>query len=148
MTDPMIASLIREVLAEELQRIGRGKGGIPRIKPRVCEVEVSIKCDADLQSFVDRLISISENASEWRKLKSGNLVFRLASAKNVEPTEAPAIKAEAQHVERIESGLLTERQVDRLSPGIQKILLAKDVRTTPLARDRLRQRGILIERIG
>ena len=50
------------------------------------------------------------------------------------------------HTEVIERGLLSERHVDRLPRETARVRLGPHVRMTPLARDRLRRRGIAIER--
>ena len=50
------------------------------------------------------------------------------------------------HTESIERGLLSERHVDRLPRGTARVRLGRDVKLTPLARDRLRRRRIAIER--
>ena len=50
------------------------------------------------------------------------------------------------HMEVIERGLLSERHVDRLPRKTARVRLGPHVRMTPLARDRLRRRGIAIER--
>jgi hypothetical protein len=42
--------------------------------------------------------------------------------------------------------MVTERQVNALPAGTTQLVIAGSVRLTPLARDRLRQRGIAVER--
>jgi hypothetical protein len=47
---------------------------------------------------------------------------------------------------RIDKGMVSERQIDALPPGTSQLVIGKSVRLTPLARDRARARGIILER--
>ena len=145
MSDPVLAQIVREVLAEELTRLRKTKRGTAESGERR-EITVAVNDDGDLQDLVRRIIAVCEQPGELARLKAGKIVFRLSGAKTGETT-ANAPPAASGAAARIESGLLTERQVDRLAPGTKSVVLGKAVRTTPLARDRLRQRGISIERM-
>ncbi|MBC6416328.1 MAG: hypothetical protein GDA47_00655 [Rhodospirillales bacterium] len=141
--DREIRSLIREVLAEELAKLG-GHGAKP---PR--EEQVSIANDRDLASFVQRLLQMSRNGETRAAIEQGRLVFRLVRA---ECAAAPAPVPHSPSSQRIDSqridrGFVSERRVDALPPGTSLLQVGKAVRFTPLGRDRLRQRGIAIERI-
>jgi hypothetical protein len=145
MSDPMLAQIVREVLAEELARL-RGANAETAVGAERREIAVTITGDGDLQDLVRRIIALCEKPEELQRLKAGKTVFCLSAATGGEATAGtpPAASGAAA---RIEHGLLSERQVDRLAPGTERVILGKAVRTTPLARDRLRQRGISIERI-
>lgn len=149
MADQMLAQIVREVLAEELARLRKTKRGAAEAGERR-EIAVTINGDGDLQDLVRRIIALCEKPEELQRLKAGKTVFRLSGAKSGEvtggavPTTSGAASGAAA---RVEQGILTERQVDRLAPGTKTVVLGKAVRTTPLARDRLRQRGISIERM-
>ena len=157
MPDAMLCSLIREVLAEELARIRSEKksaGGSVASAARVREEAVTIAGDGDLQAFARRILTMADNPDERRRLQAGELVFRLAG-RSGGGIGAPAPsgqvaggQAAAGPAERIERGLLSERQVDRLPAGTTLLQLGKEARMTPLARDRLRRRGIRIERMN
>lgn len=137
MTSEAVRAIIREVLAEELQRFK------PRAQAR--EERVSIASDADLAAFVARLLDIARNEQARRDIEEKRLVFRLASG----PPPAPrtiASTISAVQPARIESGMVSERQIDALPAGTTQLVLGKSVRLTPLARDRVRARGIAIER--
>jgi len=161
-TDPAVAELIREVLAEELARL----------RADVREERVRIADDADLAAFARRVLAMADDRWAREALESGRLVFRLdAGAGGAAGTagrhgagdgrvrggrEADAITASlpstasahgsAGQTETIERGLVSERRVDRLPRGTARVRLGRDVKLTPLARDRLRRRGIVIER--
>ena len=115
-TDPAVAELIREVLAEELARL----------RAEVREERVRIADDADLAAFARRVLAVVPAS----------------------PPPTTTGHRAAGGVEVIERGLLSERQVDRLPRGTARVRLGPGVRLTPLARDRLRRRGISIERDG
>jgi hypothetical protein len=152
MAEQMIAGLIREVLAEELAKLRGEKGALPVVPLR--EEQVAIANDADIAAFVQKILKLSEDPSERQKLKDGRITFRLTSGATggaTGPAAAPAATGQSHRAtgqsHRIERGLLSERQVDRLPRQTKSVLIGKQVRMTPLARDRLRQRGIVIERM-
>lgn len=148
MNAEMVRSLIREVLAEELGRFKaeRQPGGAP--KPRVREELVSIASDADLAGFVNRILELARDGQARREVEEGRHVFRLAprglAAPPVEVAASPA--RPLPQVARIESGIVSERQINALPPGTSQLLISGSVRLTPLARDRLKARGITVER--
>ena len=162
-TDPAVAELIREVLAEELARL----------RADVREERVCIADDADLTAFARRVLAMADDRGTREAFESGRLVFRLdAGAGGAAGTvgrhgsgdgrvrggrEADAIitaslpstastHGSAGYTETIERGLVSERLVDRLPRGTARVRLGRGVKLTPLARDRLRRRGIVIER--
>ena len=162
-TDPAVAQLIREVLAEELARLRAGVR-----EEGVREEPVRIAGDADLAAFARRVLAVADDHAAREAFENGRLVFRLDAGaggaagdgdgrgrSGREPAVVPASPpsaASGRHapggVEVIERGLLSERQVDRLPRGTARVRLGRDVRLTPLARDRLRRRGVSIERDG
>lgn len=148
-----LRGMIREILAEEIARL-RTDGAAARAAPppRTREEQVRIASDADLAAFVRRLLHLSRDADARREIEQGRWIFRLGDGAPAAPTggdrrlASPARPAEK--VERIERGFLSERQVDALPPDLTRLVIGKAVRLTPLAKDRLRQRGIEIERKG
>jgi hypothetical protein len=138
-----IRSLIREVLAEELQRLSRERGGAPKApKLQVREEVVKVGSDAELAAFVAHLLDITRDGDARRDIEQGRWVFRLGRGQGTDRSAA----APAERSVRIEAGMVTERHVDALPEQTTVLLAGKSVRFTPLARDRLRQRGIGIER--
>lgn len=146
MTDAALSSLIREVLAEELARL---RPAAPAAAP--VEERVSIAGDSDLQAFVRRLLALAADPDKRKALEDGRMVFKLAggsiSAASTVSSPAPSRSDRPGAVEVIERGFVSERQVDRMYRDVRRVVLGKAVKLTPLARDRLRQRGIAIERI-
>ena len=133
MTSEAVRAIIREVLAEELQRIR------PRAEAR--EERVAIASDADLSAFVTRLLELAKDEQARRAIEEKRHVFRLAGGGPSAPPPMPAAQAA-----RIEAGIVSERQIEALPPGTTRVVLGKSVRLTPLARDRARARGITFER--
>ena len=145
--DPAVAELIREVLAEELAHLKR----------ETREERVRIANDADLAAFAKRVLAMGRDRDAREAFESGSLVFRLeggtgggarggADGGPVRPARAGRRGGDEGGVETHEGGLLSERQVARLPRGTTRIRAGRDVRVTPLARDRLRRMGITIER--
>ncbi len=145
MSDPAIAALIREVLAEELARIAREKAPSGAATSAVREEHVTISSDADLQAFARQVLKHAADPKARTDIEQGRLVFRLAGGTAQAPRHAEP--ASPGNETAIESGIISERQVDRLPKDTKKLRITKHVRLTPLARDRLRHRGISIERM-
>ena len=151
--DPMIAELVREVLAEELARLRVGVPSVGRAREEgVHEEQVRIADDADLAAFARRVLAMAGDREARDAFEKGRFVFRLeagagtAGAGIDPPAPAAASRAGAGHTEVIGRGLLSERHAERLPRGTVRVRLGRNVRMTPLARDRLRRRGIAIER--
>ena len=140
-TPEEIRLIIREVLTEELANLKR---------PTVNEERVVIASDGDLTRFVARLLDLAADAGLRREIAEGRYVFRLGNggAASAPARHSLTPAAPPSRPVRFDSGLVTERQIERLAEGTRQISVAKAVRFTPLARDRLRSRGIVIERSG
>ena len=145
MTSDSVRAIIREVLAEELQRFKTGPGAGAAPRPQVREERVSIASDADLAAFVARRLELTRNGQARREIEDQRHVFRLAAA--AAPGERAASPARpVVNSARIDKGMVSERQIDALPPGTSQLVIGKSVRLTPLARDRARARGINLER--
>ena len=150
--DPEVAALVREVLAEEVARLRAEKGRRGAGAPTAREERVRIHSDADLQEFVRRVLELAEDREARRAFDAGRIVFRL-DGDDARPAGSAALSPgarlgeDAGHVETVERGLLSERHAERLPRDTKRIRLGRQVRLTPLARDRLRRRGIVIERM-
>ena len=114
----------------------------PRHPQPVVE-EVSLSSDADLAAFVRRVLSLSEDASAREALRSGRHRFRLRHTGRA-PAAGPG--AGGGEVERIAKGAVTEGKVIAAAKAGKRLVLGKGVVLTPLARDKVRQLGLEIER--
>lgn len=148
-----IRSLIREILAEELQAV-RGAGGAhadTSPQPQVREESVTIASDADLNRFALRVIELAQDGRSVQEIKAGRWRFRLQGGGGAGggAQAAPRALGEGaggggQTVE-FERGLVSERQVGGLGEG-DRIRAGKRVRFTPLAQDEIRRKRIRVER--
>jgi hypothetical protein len=148
MTGEALRQMIREVLAEEIARArSQGLVGSASPRPQVREEYVAIRTDADLQAFVRRIAEILRDGRSREEIERGRWIFRLGERPSSAPAPQTASPARPVAVtSRIERGIISERQVEALAPGTTRLLVGREVRFTPLARDRLRVRGIEIER--
>jgi len=137
MTSDAVRSLIREVLAEELRRVGRERAPA---STRTEEI-VSINSNEDLQALVQQILKHSRDKTMRDRIAQGDYVFVL------EKTTGATSPHSRDGVVQIEKGFLSERRIEALPAGTRLVLLGQGVRFTPLARDRLRQRKIAVERI-
>jgi hypothetical protein len=117
--------------------------------------DVSIATDGDLQRFVQRLLALAEDAAGREALKSGKLKFRLAGrgpAGAAAPKRLPheergsSVPQPSGGGHRIDKGLVAERHIVAAAKNGKKLTVAKGVAVTPLARDKARQLGVVIER--
>ncbi len=137
MTTDTVRSLIREVLAEELGRIARERS--------TTRETVSIQTNEDLQALVQHIVKISRDKSMRERIIAGDHVFVLDSQSSVSVAKNPA--PASSDVVQITQGFLSERAIEALPANTRVVQLGHGVRFTPLARDRLRQRKITVERI-
>ena len=165
--DPAVAELIREVLAEELARLRAdvreervriaGDADLAAFARRVLAVADDRGAREALESgrLVFRLDTGTGTAAgaaasaAGRHGAGGGRVprdGREPDAISASPPSTASTHGSRGRTETIESGLLSERHVDRLPRGTARVRLGRGVKLTPLARDRLRRRGIAIER--
>ena len=151
MKNEMISALIRDILHEELELVRNKKRKIKKkevIQKNIRRERISISSDIDLQKLIRKIIELFKTEDGKKDFLEGNIVFHLdETEKNSIQIDEQMSQGEKRHIEKFERKLLSERLVDEFPQETKLVVLGKKVRTTPLARDRLRQRGILIERI-
>ncbi len=135
-----LRSMIREILAEEI-------GKLP--KPQIREETVSIRNNAELSLFVHRILEMTQDGRLKADIASKRHIFKLTTAVPTsfqahQPVAEPPISA--TETVFFESGLITEKDVSRLPPGLTCLGIGKTITITPLARDELRRKRIKIER--
>ncbi|MEO1846414.1 MAG: hypothetical protein ABGY05_03460, partial [Pseudomonadota bacterium] len=129
---------IRSLLYEELQKINRNDLAANSKASKVTEETVSINSNQDLERFVRRIVSISQDRSMREAIETGRHVFRLRPAKGVavganDDFLSPAANTSA--AVSFEQGLVTEKQAMNIPEHIKTVRVAKGVRLTPLASD-------------
>ena len=100
--------------------------------------EVALRTDADLDAFVRRVAALCADPTRRAALQEGRHGFRLA----VSGGAAPAAGA----VVRVDRGAVTERTVSRAAADGARLVLGKGAVLTPLARDKARSLGVVLER--
>ena len=134
---------IRSLLYEELQKINRNDLAANSKASKVTEETVSINSNQDLERFVRRIVSISQDRSMREAIEAGRHVFRLRPAKDNFLSPAANTSAAVS----FEQGLVTEKQAMNIPEHIKTVRVAKGVRLTPLASDVMRRSGKTIERL-
>lgn len=99
---------------------------------------VRIAGNADLQSFVYRLLDLFENPKASEDVRTGRLTFELSGG--VAAASAPGA------VERIEQGAVTERKVAAAASAGTRLVLGRRAVLTPLAREKARALGVPVEK--
>ncbi len=153
MSERDIRQLIRALVAEELQSFRPESGAHAETSPvlQVCQEFVTINSDHDLMLFVGHLLELAKDGRIRREIESRQRVFRLErSPGGGFPIVRDMLlhRSDASDVPpaHFDGGLITERHVNAIPEGTQTMHLGKRTRLTPLARDRVRQRGIEIVR--
>jgi hypothetical protein len=141
-----LRALVREALREALPALLSGQanpsppaGGVAPAGPgthRPLPPEVvTLRNDAELSAFVDRLIRMFDDPFQREELRSGRLRFSLDGG--------PARELSPQ-VRRIDKGAVTESVVREAARQGDQLILGPDAVLTPLARDRARADGVTI----
>ncbi len=144
MSESDLRAMVREVLGELLRArkpaltsATPATGTAPVVEP------VQIATDADLSAFVARLIARLDDPATGAALRAGRHGFTLA--KPAAAPSAPTLPAPANGASVVLTGTITEARIARLDAGT-RITLGPGAVMTPLARDKARARGLVIER--
>ena len=104
---------------------------------------VRLKDDRDLDAFVRALAHRLASPVEREAVLAGRIRFTLTAAA---AHAAPAPAATPGGAERIDSGAVTERVVERAAQNGGVLVLGPRAVLTPMGRDRARALGVRIER--
>ncbi|HEY7689266.1 MAG TPA: hypothetical protein VH835_11255 [Dongiaceae bacterium] len=148
---------VQKKLSAALAKKGSGAKAAPAPKPASAKgeqaEEIAIASDGDLNRFVQRLLAMAEDSSVREALRSGQRKFRLAkSAVSSSAAPRPQQREESRRPtqntggSRIDKGLVAERHIVAAAKNGGRLTVAKGVAVTPLARDKARQLGVVIER--
>lgn len=111
------------------------------IPPSVGVEQITLRTDGDLDVFVRRLAGLCEDSAQRTALREGRLHFRLAGGANGTP--APAVDTA---VVRVDRGAVTERRVKQAATQGARLVVGAKAVLTPLARDRARTLGVIVEK--
>jgi hypothetical protein len=145
-----LRALVRQVLSDVLPdaasaagppggTVATGTSGVASSStvPGQTVEPVSLRTDAELHAFVLRLLGMFDNPKQRSDLQSGRVRFVLAAGS--QPGRAAPSR-------RVEKGAVTEAQVKDAAKVGATLMLGRRAVLTPLARDKARALGVVIER--
>ena len=143
----MLRSLVREALRDALggangaSDIAKALSGsaTPVQKPAQVVEMVSLTTDAEVTSFVHRILDLAADGKTLSALRSGELVFHLTES-------SKANIADNSGTTRIEKGAVTESTIRKAAESGSTLILGRKVVVTSLARDKARDLGVTIVR--
>jgi hypothetical protein len=156
----LLRALVREALADLLPPPGAGTSPVDgagaaapaaagrpgleqpglahAVRENVTHTEtVSLRTDAELAAFVNRLMHVFENPQRREAVRTGRLRFKLA---------APGGPGSPRPSHRVDKGAVTEAMVTAAAREGARLVLGRRAVLTPLARDRARAAGVEIEK--
>jgi hypothetical protein len=120
-----------------------GRAALPPAQPGRTDLpqvavgdDVDLRSDSDLDAFVRRLAGLLDNPKHRADILSGRRRFRL--------TRSPGPTSDLEH--RVEKGAVTERHVRQAAEAGARLLLGRRAVMTPLARDRARVLGVVVDK--
>jgi hypothetical protein len=135
-----VRAVLRDVLPAALIDAGRSP------TPGGTAEQVDMRSDADLDAFVRRLAVLCEDPGQRAALREGRTRFRLG-------TGAPTASGAREHpapqpggVLRVEQGAVTERRVKQAAAQGARLVVGSKAVLTPLARDKARALGVVVEK--
>jgi hypothetical protein len=111
--------------------------------PAAAAEHVSLRDDAELEAFVRRLAGLCEDPVQRAALRDGRTRFRLV-AEGSRPGESAGHAGGP--VVRVDRGAVTERRVKQAAAEGARLVLGPGAVLTPLARDKARTLGVVVER--
>jgi len=135
-----IRLLIREILQQEIGRLQKDAPSEERE-----DRQVTLTSSADLNLFARKLAGMCSDPVSRKNILNGRIRFSLVG--NAQAIHASQINnLPVSSVASFDKGLLNEKIIDEIPDGTKVIKVGPRVRLTPLARDRMRQRGITIRK--
>ncbi|WP_066944679.1 hypothetical protein [Microtetraspora fusca] len=172
----LVREVLRELLPAVLpalaaQPAGGGRSAAPSPGPVV--EPVAAGPDGDLTAFVLRVLDLAADPARAADIRAGRLRFRLTPPESAPPGSAPENTSADAHaapeaappatgvpagstsagaapeaVHRREKGAVTERHVAAAAAAGARLVLGPRAVLTPLARERVRATGLVVEREG
>ena len=150
LTTDDLRTAVREVLRDVLPDLTR-VGALQSLQSDLASAAsgaVAVRDDADLDQLVRHVAQLCGEPSTRRALLEGRHGFRMqtAAAPSGVPAHPASTQAAGPPVVRVDGGAVTERIVRRAAADGARLVLGPRAVITPLARDRARSLGLLIER--
>ena len=134
LTTDELRAAVRSVLRDVLPSATTATGA---------DVEVTLRTDADLDAFVRRVAALCEDSAQRAELRNGRRRFRLAPGAGGGAAVPTAVSGS---VLRIDRGAVTERAVKKAAADGARLVVGRRAVLTPLARDKARSLGVVIEK--
>jgi len=137
-----LRATIRAVLRDVLPAaVTSGSGEPVPGSPSGDTERVTLRTDADLDVFVRRLASLCEDPAQRAALREGHRRFRLPDGGG-----SGTAAAAPAGVVRVDRGAVTERYVKRAAAAGVRLVVGPKAVLTPLARDRARTLGVIVDK--
>lgn len=135
--------LVREILAAEIAKV-KQDGYTPWQREEI----VSLSTNSELDAFVKRIILMLKDSALKKDIETGRYIFKLAQhgAKPVQAYRPSAPSLGQIPPVRLEGGLITEKEIQKLPENLKSLSVGKTAKFTPLANDEIRRRNIKVER--
>jgi hypothetical protein len=144
-----LRALIRDVIETELAAARKAQATDSTPSEGRKEHKVRISNDADLNAFAKQVLSLAADSAVHKAIVAGSYTFKLegAPAVSVPASSSRAGGGPASASARIDQGVVTETALAKLPRGTTRLQIGAAVSVTPLARDKARALGIVIERM-
>ena len=143
-----LRAAIRSVLRDVLPAAGiPTPGGQPLIGESGTDgaIEaVRVGDDGELNALVRRIAALCEEPAQRAALRDGRRRYRLLQGADAPAT--PRRPGAGDRVLRVEQGAVTERRVQQAANEGARLMIGRRAVLTPLARDRVRTLGVVVER--
>ncbi|MDQ1585487.1 MAG: hypothetical protein QOH80_852 [Actinomycetota bacterium] len=109
---------------------------------------VRLGTDGELDAFVRRIAGMCEDPAKRVSLRDGRTRFRLVGATAESAGEGPSESGPTATgaVLRVERGAVTERRIKQAAAEGARLVIGPKAVLTPLARDKARTLGVVVER--
>lgn len=143
-----LRATIRAVLRDVLPAAVTGRAPSSRGSMDPPGPFVRLGNDDELDAFVRRIADMCEDPGQRAGLRDGRPRFRLVGATGATGAEGAAepVTAGAGAVVRIERGAVTERRIKQAAAAGARLVIGPKAVLTPLARDKARTLGVVVER--
>jgi hypothetical protein len=139
-----LRAAVRAVLHEVMPSVATG--AVPPAELEEPE-PVTLHTDAELAAFVRRVATMCEDSSIRSDLREGRRGFLLSRSQPA--GRGASVIGTDRHipgVHRVEHGAVTERRVQQAAADGARLVIGRKAVLTPLARDRARTLGVVVEK--
>jgi hypothetical protein len=139
-----LRAAVRAVLHEVLPSAATQAAPAGEVEPE----RVTLQTDAELDAFVRRVATLCEDSSVRADIRDGARRFSFGPSQPTAGSKACGMSDERPGlgVHRVEQGAVTERRVKQAAADGVRLVIGRKAVLTPLARDRARTLGVVVEK--